>query len=434
MSLATPSRVQQLQRKLYHKSKAQPDYRFYTLWDKACRMDVLEEAWRRVKANKGSGGIDGQSLQDVEAAGVEAFLSSLQADMKAGTYRPLAVRRVWIPKASGGERPLGIPAVRDRVAQMAVKMVLEPIFEAQFRDCSYGFRPKRGAHDAVREVVKFMNWGLVQVVDADIRDFFGQIPHDKLMRVIARRVADGRVLRVIRQWLTAGVLEEGRISAETTGTPQGGVISPLLANAYLNELDAQWEKAGYANRWGLNAHLVRYADDLVILTNADAGRPLEAARGILAGLGLELHPDKTRLVDADHGSFDFLGFSFRKVPNREKTRRFTLLIPSRKAEASIRAKVRELTRYWRTEKLETVIQEINPVVRGWVNYFRIGNSSRSFNETRHYIVTKAMRYLRRKQLKRGFGWKTLDSDLLYGRYGLFYDYKLRHVAGGGRSC
>jgi len=434
MRLETPSRVQQLQRKLYHKSKAEPGYRFYTLWDKACRTDVLEEAWRRVKANRGSGGIDGQSIQAVENAGGGVFLASLQADLKAKTYRPAPVRRVWIPKANGKTRPLGIPTVRDRVAQMAVKLVLEPVLEADFRPCSYGFRPKRGAHDAVREVVKFLNWGLVNVIDADIRDFFGQIPHDKLLRVIARRVADGQVLRVIKQWLSAGVMEEGRVRAETTGTPQGGVISPLLANAYLHQLDAHWEQKGLAARFGRNAHLVRYADDLVILTDKDSAKPLNELRLTLAGLGLELHPEKTRTVDADESSFDFLGFNFRKVPNRERTKRFTLFIPSKKAEASIRAKIRTLTRYERTDKLETVIQDVNPVIRGWVNYFQLGNSSRSFDEIRDYIEKKAMRYLRRKQLKRGYGWKSLTSDLLYGRYGLFYDYGVRFSAGGGAAC
>lgn len=242
MSLATLSRIQQLQRKLYRKSKAEPDFRFYTLWDKVCRTDVLEEAWRRVKANKGACGVDGETIQAVEESGVEIFLTTLQGDLEAKTYAPLAVRRVWIPKAKGGKRPLGIPAVRDRVAQTAVKIVLEPVLEATFHPCSYGFRPKRSAHDAVREVKKFLNWGLAQVVDADIRDFFNQIPRDRLMRVIAQRVADGQMLRVIRQWLGAGVMEEGRVRYETSGTPQGGVISPLLANAYLNELDRRWKK------------------------------------------------------------------------------------------------------------------------------------------------------------------------------------------------
>jgi len=424
MRLPPLSRLQDLQRQLYCKSKAEPSYRFYTLWDKVCRWDVLEEAWRRVKANKGAGGVDGETIAAIKQAGVEGFLSELQGALKAKTYQPLPVRRTWIEKSSGGKRPLGIPAVRDRVAQAAVKLVLEPILEAGFQDCSYGFRPKRNAQDAVREVVKYLNWGLVNVVDADIRDFFGQIPQDKLLRVIAQKVADGQILRILRQWLSAGVMEEGQLRYETTGTPQGGVISPLLANAYLNELDKQWEQKGYAERDGWNAHVVRYADDLVILTDKTASRPLETLRKFLGELGLELHPDKTRLVNANGESFDFLGFNFRKVWNRQKTKRFALVLPRTKAQASIRDKIRELTRYERTVTVEEVIQDINPVIRGWVNYFRIGNSSASFNEIRHYIVQKVMRYIRRKQLKRGFGWKTWTSDVLYGQYGLFYGYRV----------
>lgn len=434
MSLATQSRIQQLQRKLYRKSKAEPDFRFYTLWDKVCRSDVLEEAWRRVKTNKGACGVDGETIQAVEQSGVDIFLTTLQNDLKAKTYAPLAVRRVWIPKAKGGKRPLGIPAVRDRVAQTAVKIVLEPILEATFHPCSYGFRPKRSAHDAVREVKKLLNYGLAQVVDADIRDFFNQIPRDKLMRVIAQRVADGQILRVIRQWLGAGVMEEGRVRYETTGTPQGGVISPLLANAYLNELDRRWEKEGSPSGKGWDACMVRYADDVVILTDKDADRSLAALKALLAGLGLELHPEKTRLVDANKGSFDFLGFNFRKVWNREKTRRFPLILPSQKAQQSIRDKIRALTRRERTEKVEVVVRQINPVIRGWVNYFRVGNSSTAFGGIRQYTAKKVRRYLRRKQHRHGFGWKQLTDEVVYGHWKLFRDYKLlRPAADGGRS-
>jgi group II intron reverse transcriptase/maturase len=429
MSLATPSRIRQLQRRLYRKSKAEPDFRFYTLWDKVCRMDVLREAWRRVKANDGASGVDRMSIQAVEKAGVDEFLVALQTELTAKTYQPMPVRRVWIPKRDGKMRPLGIPVVRDRVAQAAVKVVLEPILEADFRPCSYGFRPGRNAHQAVREIEKFLNWKLVRVVDADIRDFFGQIPQDRLMRVIARKVADSQVLRVLRQWLGAGVMEEGQVRMQTTGTPQGGVISPLLANAYLGELDKRWESEGYAARTGWNAHLIRYADDLVVLTDKDAVPPLEALRKSLAEMGLSLHPDKTRLVDADSGSFDFLGFNFRKVWNRGRTKRFALVRPSRKAEQSIRDKVRRLTRYERTDTAEAVVRDLNPVIRGWVNYFRVGHSSATFNKTRDYIVRKVMRYVRRKQLKRGYGWKTLTSDVLYGRWGLFYDYRVLRGAG-----
>lgn len=429
MRLRTPSKIQDLQRKLYCKSKTEPRYRFYTLWDKVYRMDVLEEAWRRVKANRGAAGVDGETIAVIEECGAHRLLEHLRDELKAKIYRPLPVQRVWIPKAKGGMRPLGIPAVSDRIVQTAVKIVLEPILEAAFHPSSYGFRPKRNAHQAIREVVKFLNWGLVQVVDADIRDFFGQIPRNPLIRVIAQRVVDGSVLRIVRDWLVAGVMEEGRIKYETTGTPQGGVISPLLANAYLNEIDWKWERAGYTARFGMNAHIVRYADDLVVLTNQNAGVSWEALRRSLNEIGLELHTGKTRIVNAERESFDFLGFNFRKTWNREKTKRFTLFMPSAKAQGSMREKIRETTRYERTDKLEVIIQELNPMIRGWVNYFRIGNSSRTFDEIRHYVMKKVRRYIRRKQKKKGFGWKSLPNEIIYGRYGLYYDYKVLHTAG-----
>lgn len=431
MRLSTPSSVQQLQRKLYRKSKTEPSVRFYTLWDKVCRKDVLDEAWRRVKANKGAGGVDGQTIREVEASGVEPFIKALQADLIAKTYKPMPVRRVWIPKASGGQRPLGIPAVRDRVAQMAVKIVLEPILDATFQDCSYGFRPKRGAHDAVREVMKYLNWGLVQVVDADIRDFFNQIPHERLLRILARKVADGQILKAIRQWLKCGIMDEGQLRHETTGTPQGGVISPLLANAYLNELDSRWRESGMVERSGPNAQMVRYADDLVVLTDKDSLSTLETLRRFLGDLGLELHPDKTRLVNADTKGFDFLGFHFRKVCNPRTKKRFALMMPSKKAQSSLTARIRYLTRRSRTDKPEVLVGEMNPVIRGWVNYFRIGNSSLIFKNAHDYIVKRLLRYVRRKQLRRGVGWDSIPNEKLYGQWGLYYDYRIRY---GGKDA
>ena len=236
--------------------------------------------------------------------------------------------------------------------------------------------------------------------------------------------------KIIRQWLRAGVMEEGQIRTETAGTPQGGVISPLLANAYLNELDKKWMKEGITDRSGWNAQVVRYADDLVILTDKSLTIPMEMLRQFLLEMGLQLHPEKTRIVDADRESFNFLGFNFRKEWNRGRTKRFTLYIPSTKAQASMRTKIRELTQYERTKALADVIEEINPVIRGGVNYFRIGNSAGTFHEMRQYIVMKLMRYIRRKQLKRGFGWKIWTSDIFYGRYGLYYDYGIPWTARG----
>lgn len=435
--LESPSGLQNLQRQLYRKSKADPQARFYTLWDKVYRRDVLEEAWRRVLANKGAGGVDGQTLGAIKSAGADVFLDALQASLKVKTYQPQPVRRVWISKGIGksGYRPLGIPVVKDRVAQMAVKLVLEPILEADFQDCSYGFRPQRSAQQAVRQVGKYLDGGLVKVVDADIRDFFGQIPRDQLMRIVARRVADGQVLRVIRQWLGCGVLEEGRMTHEVTGTPQGGVISPLLANVYLNELDKRWEDTGMTARSGPNALMVRYADDLVLLTRKDPVVALETLRKYLGDLGLECHPEKTRLVNAEEASFDFLGFSFRSVWNQRKRRRFALKTPSLKAQAKLRAKVQNIIRPRRPVAVGTMIQELNPVIWGWVNYFRIGNSSEAFQEVREYVLRKVLRYVRSQKHQRGFGWSKYPDQVVYGQWGLFRDYRIQYKAGigGGKA-
>lgn len=427
--LLNPSSLQDLQQQLYRKSKAESSYRFYTLWDKVYRKDVLEEAWRRVRANRGARGVDGETIQSVERLGVETFLADLAVELRAGTYEPPPVRRVWIPKPDGKKRPLGIPTIKDRVAQAAVKIVLEPLFEAIFLEGSYGFRPKRGAHQAVREVVKVLNYGKVHVVDADIRDFFGQIPHDKLLSAIAQKVADGRILHLIRQWLEAGVLEEGQaVRYEITGTPQGGVISPLLANAYLHQLDQRWKDEGYAKRSWWDATLIRYADDLVVLTS----KPPEVLRGVLQSmlkdLGLELHPDKTRIVNADERSFDFLGFNFRKVRNRFGTKRFALVIPSQKAQGRLRAKIRAITHRQKPVSTPDMIQELNPVLRGWFNYFGVGHSSRSFNRIRRYTVRKVRRYIRYRQKRRGVGRWELTHPILVKRYGLLGDYSIRRDA------
>ena len=424
-NLITSENVRELQRKLYLKSKKEKDFRFYSLYDKVCRRDVLKEAWERVKANKGASGIDGETIADLKNQESE-FLAEIQSELTAKTYQAEVVRRVWIPKRNGKLRPLGIPTVKDRVIQMAVKLVVEPIFEAGFEACSYGFRPKRNAHQAVGEVKKYLNWGLVKVVDADINDFFGTLNHNQLMEMVSGRVADKWILKLIKQWLVSGIMEEGNIRKSTTGTPQGGVVSPLLANVYLNELDRYWKNKGYSNRDGMNAQIVRYADDLVIFTNKGLAEPLLALKGKLQELGLSLNPEKTRTLAADNGNFDFLGFNFRPIWNREKTKKFPLTRPSHRAEMSIKAKIRDLTKI-RPVKVSEIIREINPVLRGWVNYFRIGNSRNSFNKVRHYTVKKIRRFVRKNQGRTGFGWKDIPSSFLYGDLGLFYDYNIQRL-------
>lgn len=426
MSLATSVSVRELQRTLASKSKSSPSFRFYSLYDKVYRTDVLSEAWRRVRANGGSSGADGTTLGDVERRGVDLFLSALQEELKTGRYRPTPLRRVYIPKANGKKRPLSIPTVKDRVVQQAVRTVIEPLFEVHFLPPSYGFRPKRGTHDAVREVVKLLNWGLVNVIETDIEDCFGAIPHQGLMRRLSARVADGRVLGLIRAWLRCGVMEQGAVRSAVAGTPQGGVISPLLANVYLDALDQEWNRQAMARREGANAHLVRYADDLVILTDKRPEAPSRLLFKTLRGLGLKPHPEKTRILDARTGNFDFLGFNLRKVRNPKTGKLFALMRPSRKAQAALRQKLRDATAPFVQKKVGDVVRQMNPVLRGWVNYFRIGNSAGVFAKVREYALCRLRRFMRRRQKRHGYGWKNVPNEFFYGPLGLFYDYRVDH--------
>jgi group II intron reverse transcriptase/maturase len=423
MRLLPPSKVRELQRKLYLKSKAERRYRFYSLYDKVCRLNTLEEAWKQVKRNKGACGVDNETIEKIEADGIKSFIEQLREELVNKTYKPQSVKRVWIAKADGKKRPLGIPTVKDRVVQTAVKFMIEPIFEADFQNCSYGFRPKRSAHQAVKEVRKFLLWNLVNVIDADISDFFNNISHRKLLELIAQRIADGQILKLIKQWLKCGVLEDGKIRSQVAGTPQGGVISPLLANIYLNVLDRNWKEKNCAEREGLNAHLVRFADDILVLTDKSTSEPLQILEIELKQLGLELNKEKTRMVSAEETVFDFLGFSFRKGLNPKKTRKAVYLFPSRKAQKIVMTKIKEITRN-SPVKVTKVIENLNPVLRGWVNYFRIGNSGMVFNKIQYYTEMKVRRFIRRRQLKKGYGFKRMNEDFLHKILGLYSDWSI----------
>jgi group II intron reverse transcriptase/maturase len=384
-------KVRHLQRSLWAAAKRSPERRFHALLDRIWRDDVLWEAWRRVRRNRGAAGVDRLTLAAIEERGVEPFLADLGTALRDGTYRPQPVLRRYIPKADGRQRPLGIPIVRDRVAQMAAKLVLEPIFEADFRASSYGFRPKRSATQAL-EVLRVQGArGGNHVLDADIRDYFGSLDQTKLMRLLERRISDRRVLKLLRQWLDTGVMEEGQWRATAMGTPQGGVISPLLANIYLHVLDRIWE-----DRCAHLGTLVRYADDFVVMCRTPAA--VEEARRrvglVLARLGLELPPEKTRVVDLSRGceGFDFLGCHLRKrmsgpIWKRSRQRVYFLQRwPSQRAMRQARTRVRDLTSRRRChEDLRTVIAEINPVVRGWGQYFRTGNAATRFIQLDRYV-------------------------------------------------
>jgi len=421
-NLENPNKVQELQRKLYLKSKKEKNFKFYSLYDKVYRMDVLREAFRKVKANKGAPGIDGERIEDIKDE--EKYLVEIQEELKAEKYKAKAVKRVWIPKRNGKLRGLGIPTVKDRVIQMAVKIIMEPIFEAEFQECSYGYRPNKSAHQAVGEIKKYLNWGLINVADADISDFFGTIEHKNLIKIISRRVIDRKILRLIKNWLRSGIVEEGKeTEINRTGTPQGGVISPLLANIYLNEIDRYWKESGNEERKNLNAHIVRYADDLVIMTNKGLGKPLKILGEKLGELGLKLNTEKTKIVSADTRDFDFLGFNFRMIWNRTRTNKFPLMIPSQRAVKEMIAKIREITKV-SPVKVEEIVERTNMTLIGWRNYFRIGNSSKAFHKIQNYTVKKIRRYIRKKQGKCGYGWKEIPSKYIYGKLGLNYNLKV----------
>lgn len=435
--LTTPETVRTLQRKLYTKAKQEPAYRFYALYDKVWRADILMHAYCLVRANKGSPGVDGMNFEDIEQkTGIDTFLLELAQDLKNKTYTPSPVRRVMIPKADGSQRPLGIPTIRDRVAQMAVKLVIEPIFEADFCPNSYGFRPKKSAHGAVDEIAEALHQGYTQVIDADLSKYFDSIPHAKLLAVVAERIVDGAMLHIIKLWLKAPVIGEdkdgtrknvGGGKANSKGTPQGGVISPLLSNCYLHLLDRIWER--HQLSWKLKARIVRYADDFVVLCAGKVDAPLNAVRQVLDRLDLALNETKTRIIDARQESFNFLGFAIRVSKGWKSGKSYPHACPAPKSLVKIKDRITQLTARERTPiPLGDIIGSVNATLRGWANYFHYRNSSSALGKVKAHAEERLRTHLmnRHKVKDRRIGLGRFPSQQLYTKYGL---YKVPTTAG-----
>jgi RNA-directed DNA polymerase len=418
-----PSSLQDLRRRIYVKAKAEPIWRFWGLFVHVCKMETLRAAYAAAKANDGAPGIDGVTFEAVEVQGVEAFLVQLRDELVARTYQPMRNRRKEIPKEGGKVRVLGIPTVRDRVVQGALKLILEPIFEADFQPGSYGYRPKRSAHDAIHRVARGIVLGQTLAIDVDLRAYFDNVRHHVLLAKVARRVDDGDVMHLLKLMLKAN---------GDRGVPQGGVLSPVLSNLYLDEVDRMLERAREATKEKVWTHVeyARYADDLVVLVDPSRGcswlpgAVVKRLKEEFGKLDVEMNEDKSRIVDLMKGeSFGFLGFEFRRVPTRSGKWR-PQYVPKLKKRTALLHELKEVFRRRATQPVARVIAEINPKLRGWVNYFRVGNSSRCFSFVGRWVEQKIRRHLMRNRQSKGFGWARWSSSWLYSTLGLFKDYRV----------
>jgi len=430
-------RVSILQEKLYQKAKQERGYKFYVLYDKMFIPYMLREAWKNVKSNDGSAGVDGMTIEKVEEYGVDTYLKELGEELRRQTYRPEAVKRVMIDKANGGKRPLGIPTVRDRIAQTVCKMILEPIFEADFEDSSYGFRPNRSSKDAITAIKEHLKEGKSEVYDADLSKYFDTIPHDKLQIALKQRIADPRILKLINKWLKVPVYEDGQYTSgkdNHSGTPQGGVISPLLANIYFHLIDriVNDPRSLFCKH---GVRIVRYADDFVLMGRKLPEELIDKLKSLLHRMGLSLNEGKTRKIDARTESFNFLGFTIRYDKDiKGRDIRYWNIMPSKKSEQKIRDKVKEYLRAHGHYKADDVANGLNSIIRGWINYFSIAGVSypaMSKRRLRAYLSNRLFRYYNRKSQRKSRLYRQKAFEVLVTKYGLIdptkYVYSLTRL-------
>lgn len=437
MSLEIPDKVRELQNKLYRKAKSEPEFRFYLLYDKVYREDVLVRAWMLAKANDGAPGVDGQSFEDIESEGVMGWLDGIRKDLRDKTYKPQPVRRVLIPKPGGGERPLGIPTIRDRVVQTAAKLILEPIFEADLEPSAYGYRPNRSAQDAIQEVDKLLYKGYTDVVDADLSKYFDTIPHSELLQCVAKRVVDKHMLHLVKMWLKVPVEEREEKTGKKRltggkdndrGTPQGGVISPLLANLYMNRMLKGWKQRDRGEQF--RASIVNYADDFVILSRGKATEALEWTRSVVTRLGLTLNEKKTSIRDARRERFDFLGYSFGPHFSRRTGREYIGYSPSKKSLKRIREKVGEHLEANNVKPWDEVRDQLNRKLKGWKAYFGLGSPWKAFEALDQHVEERVRHFLRRRHKVQSQGTRQFSMKRIYGELGV---YRLRNPLREARS-
>ena len=436
MSLTTPSKIRELQIKLYRKAKNEPGYRFYRLYDKVYREDILAHAYALARANQGAPGVDGQSFEEIESAGLEEWLTGIREELRNKTYQPQPVRRVKIPKPGGGERPLGIPTLRDRVVQTAAKLLIEPIFEADLEPNAYGYRPKRSAQDAIQEVHGLLCEGYTDVVDADLSKYLDTIPHSELLQCVAKRIVDKHMLHLIKMWLKAPVEERDEAGKKRVtggkdndrGTPQGGVVSPLLANLYMNRMWKGWRQTKRGEQY--QARVVTYADDFVILSRGKAAEALEWTRGVIARLGLTLNETKTCIRQARKESFNFLGYTFGPHRYRKDGHWYLGTSPSKQAVARLKEKVGGLLVPGNVGTWPEVRDRLNRMLRGWSAYYSYGTRMPAYRAVDNYVYQSVRNFLRRRHQVQSRGTGRFSDEVGFGELGVL---RLRRVQLGPRS-